>query len=208
MGAAIPLILGGMSAAGGIIQNAQNAGQVKQQEDFQERMRSTQYQTAVADMKAAGLNPALAYQQGGAGTPSGAQATMDNVISPAVSTAADAAAKLATTENTKANTNQLNIESAERLKNLEQDTNIKMAQAPKTEAENSILRESWQALVKKATADAMTAAENTREVRAAATLKEKQIPGAQAQEASDKTIWGKYVRPYINDAKSAKHIID
>lgn len=46
--------------------------QAKRQMDFQERMRGTQYQTAVKDMQAAGLNPMLAYSQGGAGTPSGA----------------------------------------------------------------------------------------------------------------------------------------
>lgn len=49
-----------------------SAGQAKQQMDFQERMRATQYQTAMADMRAAGLNPMLAYSQGGAGTPIGA----------------------------------------------------------------------------------------------------------------------------------------
>ena len=52
--------------------NAASAQQAASQMDFQERMRKTQYQTAVEDMKSAGLNPMLAYTQGGAGTPSGA----------------------------------------------------------------------------------------------------------------------------------------
>lgn len=43
--------------------------------DFQQNMRATQYQTAVKDMQAAGLNPMLAYSQGGAGNLSGAMAS-------------------------------------------------------------------------------------------------------------------------------------
>lgn len=51
-----------------------NAQEAQKNRDFQERMRQTSYQTAITDMKAAGLNPMLAYTQGGSGTPSGATA--------------------------------------------------------------------------------------------------------------------------------------
>ncbi len=44
----------------------------KNQMDFQEKMSNSAYERAMADMRRSGLNPILAYKQGGASTPSGA----------------------------------------------------------------------------------------------------------------------------------------
>lgn len=52
-------------------QNAFNAQQAQIQRDYEERLANTSYQRAVKDLRAAGLNPYLAYSQGGASTPSG-----------------------------------------------------------------------------------------------------------------------------------------
>jgi len=101
--AAIPAVA---SLVGGALTNKENASQAGQnrdfqaaqtqaQMDFQERMRETQYQTTVKDLKAAGLNPMLAYTQGGAGTPVGASAqgampaAMQNNIGAAANSARD-----------------------------------------------------------------------------------------------------------------------
>jgi hypothetical protein len=96
--------------------NQASADQARAQMDFQERMRATQYQTAIEDMKKSGLNPMLAYAQGGAGTPSGAMgqvsvAKVGNAIGSALQgyqamamTNADLDLKDATTKGTTAQT--------------------------------------------------------------------------------------------------------
>ena len=54
-----------------------NSAEAAANRNWQEEMSNTAYQRAVEDMRKAGLNPILAFSNGGASTPGGAQGTIN-----------------------------------------------------------------------------------------------------------------------------------
>lgn len=120
--AALAPLTGGASLAayslyGQQAANAKNVALTREQMEFQERMRDTEVQARVKDLIAAGLNPALAYEQS-ASSPSGNAATVENVAGGMASTAINAATAKANIANLRA-TNE----------NIRADTAIKIAEA-------------------------------------------------------------------------------
>lgn len=131
------LVAGGLNYHGTKSQNRANTRLAREQMSFQREMSNTAYQRAVKDMEQAGINPILAYSQGGASTPGGASAQMQNELSGAVSSALDARRMYAEIDNLKSQNKQ--IESNTDLNNAleavaKQEARLKVASAKALEA--------------------------------------------------------------------------
>lgn len=89
--AAAAVIGGLISKSGQQSTNASNVQLTEENRDWMERMSSTSYQRGVVDMEQAGLNPMLAYSQGGASTPTSAAPVVQNALGAGVQGAVSSA---------------------------------------------------------------------------------------------------------------------
>jgi len=127
-----------MSFFGGERRNEAQADQAAAANAFSAQQFATRYQTTVKDMAAAGLNPMLAYSQGGGSPPSGQQAQMQDTVTPAVesfnrtrATASQNALQVSQVRNVDADTKNKEATTA----NIEADTAVKLAQSPNVRAD-------------------------------------------------------------------------
>lgn len=121
--------------------NEQNVMLAREQMAFQERMSSTAYQRATKDMRAAGINPILAYSQGGASSPGGSMATVSNPVVAGMGSASQAmqtAAAYQQAAQSKATVDQINAQTDKiRSETIDQGINtaLRLAELQRTRIE-------------------------------------------------------------------------
>jgi hypothetical protein len=126
-GAVATLGTGLFSAAGARRRNQQQIQMAREQMQFQERMSSTAHQRAAKDLEAAGLNRILGISKG-ASTPGGAQAAIQDEITPAISSAMQAKRLGQELKNMKAEEKLRNIQYDQTISNI----GLQAAQKAKT----------------------------------------------------------------------------
>ena len=113
------------SLFGGNSANSARAQEARRERRWEERMSNTAHQREVADLKAAGLNPYISATKGsGASTPSASVPNVQDTVTPAINAGLSALTARAQAMKTTAETNQINIESKDRLDNLKAVRNL------------------------------------------------------------------------------------
>lgn len=189
--------------------NVANAQQAQRQMDFQAGQTGSSYQRGVADMKAAGLNPMLAYSQGGASSGGGAQATMGNELGAGANSALSTAMTLgqlnqmhAQVENIQAQTDNTN----QHTKNLESENLFTLA---KTTTEGSRSHETAQNAARIALANQLASATQSSNIRLASSTadlrrseaeKESYLAKASKYDLSRAGAWSKFFDSSVGQA--------
>lgn len=148
----LPAAIGAAATVlGGERANSARAAESEENRDFQERMSNTAYQRGMADMKAAGLNPMLAYSQGGASVPTGSMANFENPFASAASAFSAIQSSGAAAESAGASAKQAETASkvgdASVMKIKQEITNLQ-TDNDKSKAMITVLGEQYQNLVK------------------------------------------------------------
>lgn len=200
-------LLGGiLSYAGTLDTNSSNQAMANANNAFSAQQFATRYQTTVKDLQAAGLNPMLAYTQGGGSPPTGTlPPPRQNAIGSAVSAyqslrANDAQVKL-NDEQAKAATAQAEVSRTQALANIateaqkRQDTNTSAAaEAVSRKQLDSIAADIDLKKSSTLQTNAQTARTNIETLRA-----QQEADIAAPEVAKSKTWWGRNVSPYIRD---------
>lgn len=170
----IPMTMAGLSMYGTEQQNiAQvnaagntqnfNAQQANNQMYFQQQMSNTAYQRVTADMKAAGVNPMMAINNGGASSPSGSAASgvmpkIENAIGAGVSSATETAKLMNAIKATDASIGLMKLQGAQAIAN----TNATNFSAKNTELKNKALGATLDNVYSQAQLDAKNIATDTK----------------------------------------------
>lgn len=183
------LFAGIMGAQGTAKTNQANRDQAREQMAFQERMSNTAVQRSVEDYKAAGLNPALAYDRS-ASSPGGASMTMGDPMGSGIASAQKARELMQNLKQSR----EMHQENLRAVRSTSEKTRIEGANA---KLQGDLLTQAWKF-------NALNQPLDLRSRQAQAILQEYQIPGAKNTADFD-TMMGK-MKPGLVSARTAAEI--
>lgn len=194
---------GGIGLIGDLATSAFNVHESRQNRRFQRDMANTAHQREVRDLIAAGLNPQLSQRLGGSATPPTSAAQATNPVGGAAQGMSAFQLKqnseliAAQTRNLNAQADKSEVDAKiakfglpfnQQIPEIEKGLKLNELYKSDVTASPEVLR----AIARQIIADSHSAA-------AQAELVEGKVPAAYNNSLIDRTFYGKYIRPLIND---------
>lgn len=204
--AGVALGTGLLNFYGGERTNQANAKMAREQMAFQERMSNTAIQRQVKDYELAGLNPALAYAQGGASTPGGSTAVMQDSVGKGLSSGFAAREHMQNVRNLKETQDLIywqKSKAAEEASLTGAQHYLLTAQLPALMSRPGIENKAMQLGIANGLANMEQSRAMTRLTNAQADLALFGIPEARNRANAADTLFGRYVAPYLGSAAAA-----